>query len=415
MSFRCPLCLEKLGVESQLLRFCVSHPAPPESFSPYQHLNKILCPGDRGNSHGPVEAGVFLAHAGCVCTNPFWNDKQVAVPETVYRANARVDHWIIGVLREIAGYCSNVREMWFPQILFRAANLSDGEKPVGALVMMVGARQSGKTVLSTMAMVPSSYMPELEVEHFVHITHGTGAQQSSELFHILQILDNMRQFRGTADPPTATDKGNISNIKSVYFRVDETGIRDLKSKFSAKGYLKDVVKVLAGIDSSMHTSQRVVAFYDMAGERFTSFDREILSFRSKVDVIAIFLDASAISTFKIMNDLSSKDAAWVAYEQLQKTSNFTGRRCIMVTKIDKLPNGDTPQPAGDGAQRDLLLAWLANGTDVEKSLHSAIMKDPAVRVFFVGTKGIGKPDEPAQTIGLLSFVRWCLDWQTAQR
>jgi hypothetical protein len=303
--------------------------------------------------------------------------------------------------------------MWFPQILFRAANLTDREKPVGALVMMVGAGKTGKTVLSTMAMVPSSYTPELDVEHYVHITRGAGAQQSAELFHVLQVLDNMRRFRGTADPPTATEEGNISNIKSVYFRMDDTKARELESRFKAKDYLWRVVKVLAGVDNGMHSSQRVVAFYDMAGERFKRFDREILSLGSKVDVMAIFVDASAISMFNAADDVSSKDAAWIASEQLQKTSHFAGRRCLVVTKIDKLPAGSIPPSPNDSTAKDLLTKWLKDGTEAEKNLRSAVMKDPSLRVFLVGTEGIGKPDQPARTTGLLAFVRWCLDWEVS--
>src|SRR5580765_1420696 len=102
MSLRCPLCLETLQPDSQLQRFCMSHPASPATVYPYRALDRIQC-RERRHSSTAVMSGTFLLHVGCPSRNVFWNEAEGKITvqpkslETTSESGKRVfeevDHW----------------------------------------------------------------------------------------------------------------------------------------------------------------------------------------------------------------------------------------------------------------------------------------------------------------------------------
>jgi hypothetical protein len=429
MSLRCPLCLETLKPDTQLLRFCVSHPAKPAIVYPYRALDKIQCPERKHASMG-VMNGTFLLHVGCPSRNMFWNEaegKVIIKPAEIPGRDKPqvVDHWLLKVLGEIARYApANQREMWFPEILFRAANLGESNENVGVLVMMVGARSCGKTVFSTMALAQHSYPKPFAAEHFVHVTQGPGAQQSEEHLRILQVLGNMRRMKGTADPPPASMADNIGNIKSVHLSIAAPREKETEATLNARGFLWQTVKNIFGPNGRQTVwKQRVVAFYDMAGEKFEdSLDVKVEGLGAKMDVLAVFVDATAISAIRKPSLESAVDSVWVANDHLQRTKGFPGRRCIIVTKLDQIPLEDVKtyrdtakDQATDGKQeREMLLGWLekdkSNPGQAERKLAAEIRDDPSLRVFFIWTTGLGDASAMATAHGITSFILWCLGW-----
>jgi hypothetical protein len=448
MPLRCPLCLKTLGPETQFIRFCRTHPDASATFSPHQQF-EIFCPADEckpPNLPPPMHFGVFLLHRGCVCTNPFWStaEQKVVVPGKVQLGTpaTEVKHWIIALLREASAQHPDVREMWFPQVLFQATNYEDREK-TAALVMMAGAQKSGKTILSTMAIAPRNYNNDFEsksfdytVDDFVHITPGFGVQQSDELLRVLQVLDDMRQFRTTQDPPPATEQENISNIKSAVFNASQATIANLQ-RDTFRSYWQKIFLQLFAMDSRKPgpsrrpVTGRVIAFYDMAGERFElAFDPAVFSLNRSVDILAVLLDASAITTLKASTDESARQAAWVASACLKnrygsRSGYDHARRCVIVTKLDLIPVSYSQDAGGlwkfleairqgkalgvQDSARELLLRWLKNGDEAERALHHEIAKDTALPVFFVWTEGLGDKTKLAKTHGLIQFVEWCWD------
>lgn len=419
---RCPLCLETLKQDSRLLRFCVSHQHQPVEISPFGPLSQLECPDERRGIELPVSQSVFLLHRGCRCTNPFWNEerRKVIVPERVIDiSQAQVDHWIIEVLRAISSYAPLLKEMWFPSLLYKAANNHDyTDMPIGALVMMMGARKAGKTVLATMALLDSTYQGGFNVEDFVHITRDSSSQQSNELLHILDSIKKMKKSE-TLDPPPATDAGNLSNIKSAYLSLSDRPLERTTTTF--RKYMQEVVRNMLG--SPQNTKERVVAFYDMAGEFFERpLSMQVLSLDSKMDILAVVLDATALRGMSVeANPNTSVDSVKVAMEHLSRTRGYRARRCIIVTKLDLIKDNELEEfkkkgeTIDDGAARKMLLRWLKGGRGAENGLYRAIKNDPSLHVFFIWTSGIEKQGEAVTCFGMMPFVAWCLgEWAAKQ-
>lgn len=419
---RCPLCLETLKQDSRLLRFCVTHQHEPMEISPFGPLSDLECPEERRGIELPVRQSVFLLHQGCRCTNPFWNEEQrkVIVPDRVVDiSQAQVDHWIIEVLGAISNYAPLLKEMWFPSLLYKAANNHDHtDMPIGALVMMMGARKAGKTVLGTMALLNSTYQDGFNVEDFVHITRDSTSQQSIELLHILNSIKKMKKSV-TLDPPPGTDPGNLSNIKSAYLSLTNRPLERTTTTF--RKYMKEVIRSMLG--SPQNTKERVVAFYDMAGEFFEKpLSMKVLSLDSKMDILAVLLDATALRCMSVAaNSDTSVDSVGVAVEHLSRTRGYHARRCLIVTKLDLIKDNELEefkkngQTIDEGAARRMLLRWLEGGRGSENELYRAVKNDPSLHVFFIWTSGIGEKDKPVTCFGMMPFVAWCLgEWAAKQ-
>jgi hypothetical protein len=194
-------------------------------------------------------------------------------------------------------------------------------------------------------------------------------------------------------------------------------------KFAPGEFLLKSLKAIFGRPGGGGNSrQRVVAFYDMAGERFEqSWDLKVMSMGQEMHVLAIFLDATALSRSGAASSVtSSKDSVWVAREHLKKTKTFARRRCIIVTKFDEVLTREAAakgeEPDFNGRRNDrkkdraTLLEWIKNGDANEKTLYREVSQDPDLEVFFIYTTGLGDRHQPSEAHGLYEFVFWCLNW-----
>src|SRR5262249_32480172 len=138
----------------------------------------------------------FLRHIGCAAKNPYWKAEGHAavVPDgdTLDRDGSvfHIQHWMFGALRELSEIEPSAQEMWFPQHMFRtmtwySLDERQGQK-IGATIRLAGAKNAGKTVLATMALVPYGYLQDgpaqaFRIENFVYVS-PEGIQRPEEQF-----------------------------------------------------------------------------------------------------------------------------------------------------------------------------------------------------------------------------------------
>ncbi len=423
MPVKCPLCFQKLDSTQQIARVCLSHPDLKQTFPFDIDRKDIFCKVKTCENPRSIQTGVFLRHVGCPAKNPYWKGDSTAmdVPEkdTLEREGKvfHIQHWLFGVLRELAAMEPNASEMWFPLHMFRTVNwysLDERQgQGIGATIRLAGAKNAGKTVLATMALVPYGYAqpqpaPTFRVENYTYVSpEGIGVvQQPQEQFlQALLPFSMLRDQRNTPEwvagtPPTR------ANIKAAFFRAN---VEDRK-------WAEEVWKYVLNSKVPWHS----LLFYDTAGE---DNEKPAEKHKDPVDIGAVVLDGSQLRFLGHVTPPNAKTAS----ERLDTIA--ANRKCLIVTKVDlieddlllpaereliaKLRAGEAVEPE---AEKKLLLRWLGdtNALPAERDLAHQLAD---VEVFLVWTEGLNDtdPGKLPQTFGLRRFVTWCLDGRFAPK
>jgi hypothetical protein len=416
MPAKCPLCFQKLDPLQKLQRVCLSHKDRIETFAFDIDRKDMFCKIKTCENPRSIQTGVFLRHIGCPAKNPYWkgNGSGAIVPEqdTLDREGKvfHVQHWMFGVLRELAEIEPTAQEMWFPLHMFRTMNwYSLDEKQgqqIGATIRLAGAKNAGKTVLATMALVPYGYMEDhsksgFRVENFVYVSpEGIGhVQQPQEQF--LQALLPFSMLRNQQNTPewVAATPPTRANIKAAFFRAN----------IENRKWAEEIWKYVLNSKEPWHS----LLFYDTAGE---DNEKPAEKHKEPVDIGAVVLDGSQLGFFNRVTPPNAKTAS----ERLATIA--ANRKCLIVTKLDLInPDLLLPQEremiltlrsggqVPDDAERKLLRRWLndTNALPAERELSYQLAD---VEVFFIWTEGLEDtaPGRLPQTHGLGKFVSWCL-------
>ena len=449
MSLRCPLCLEPLERGTQFYRFCPRHPHGVQAFTVSDDdYGGIYCADLACHPRASaLDENVFLLHEDCRCLNPYWDGNIVDLsrPMSIQRGNRQVvvSHWELGLLQQAAKAYKDRKEMWFPQILFRAVNEYWRDQPFGALILLAGAQRCGKTVLSLMAMNRGSYDPKITTDHFVHVTQPVPASPPEHLLRTMDALDVLRRSVPPSDfcassEILATNAEDLSNLKSSYLwlksppsKRKDTG----QAKMGAWDLLIHVLSTFlpprgpAGLQVLDRVpSHLVLALFDTAGELWQKNDPRLLALRARTDTMAVVLDATSLSHSRNLKDPrtgtpvpeDSPDSVSVSCQWLENAGGSAPRRCLVVTKLDMLEDDPDVKAHLEAIRdsrtppetpRNLLLKWLSRKNQIENRLRHLIEDDTDLPVFFVWTEGLNDTGRMPETFGLGGFVNWCVDAQ----
>ena len=240
---------------------------------------------------------MFLRHIGCAAKNPYWraDGSAIVIPEadTLERDEKvfHIQHWLFGVLKELAEIAPNAPEMWFPLHMFRTVNwypLDERQgQQIGATIRLAGAKNAGKTVLATMALVPYGYAqpqatPSFRIENYVYVSpEEAGAIQPQHQF--LQALLPFSMLRNQQNTPewVAGTPPTRANIKAAFFRANVEN----------RKWSEEIVKYVLNAKEPWHS----LLFYDTAGE---DNEKPAEKHKDPVDIGAVVLDGSGLGFFE---------------------------------------------------------------------------------------------------------------------
>jgi len=448
MAERCPLCLGALSSADALIRFCPCHPNLTDRFlvTP-ENYRRIFCQHPQCNDLLTIARQTFLLHEGCESQNPFWKNGQVIVPPQVQWTDKDdrvhlVKHWELALLEQIAEKYPGRREMWFPALLFRAANRDRETSRVGTLVKLSGARNVGKTTLAVMALNPWSYacgertpdLGHIQSDHFVYAFNERLAQPETVFAQALEPSWLFLRAETTQQWTYPTSRLIKANVRAVFVRPKEsmaslpTASRDEINPMSLlwrtfkRATMGPYIAVPDG-ESHPPPSHSAVVFLDTAGEENEDpYSVKLGTLEECVDVIAVTLDATHLSHFSGRTSFDARMSIPVAVQRIKSIATKRARRCLIVTKVDLVSGGLQPlekeyvsKIAQDGnlhpdCDKQMLLAWLAEGDSKEKELAALVSGEAVHKVFFIWTEGLGVlGGDPPRAIGLLRFVAWCLN------
>lgn len=422
MPVKCPLCFRKLDATQQLARVCLTHKDRNQTFAFNIDRKDIFCPVKSCENPRSIQTGVFLRHIGCLAKNPYWKGdaNAIAIPEadTLERDSKvfHIQHWMFGVLRELAEVEPSASEMWFPLNMFRTVNwyaLDERQgQQTGASIRLAGAKNAGKTVLATMALVPYGYAqpqaaPSFRVENFVYVSpeEAGAVQPQKEFLQALLPFSMLRDQQNTPEwvsgtPPTR------ANVKAAFFRANVEN----------RKWAEEIVRYAFNAKEPWHS----LLFYDTAGE---DNEKPAEKHKDPVDIGAVVLDGSQIGFFDHITPPNAKTAS----ERLATIA--ANRKCVIVTKLDLVKKDILWPPelelletlkAGEavppGSERQLLQRWLRepSALPAERDLAEQLS---GVEVFFIWTEGLmdTAPGVLPRTYGFRKFVSWCLDGQLAPK
>ncbi len=434
MAFKCPLCLEVLTQQSELIRYCATHQTIDRFAVTTSNTAKLNCQ-ERACSETPtIQAGVFLLHVGCTERNPYWREVEqktdVRLPAIVHDLG-RIQHWQLDMLSEASRVDGSHREMWFPLSLYRATNGLYQRQRVGVLVKLAGPKSVGKTTLTTIAFNEASYHVDvkgyLDIDSYVHVGPVDGNQPEELFLRALYPISLLRLDQSTTKPWVEATRPRVQNIKAVLLRGTERLARKPPSP-KKENFVLALMKVLLDGATNRQGGRQdaaqlppathyVVTFYDTAGEESEKpDDPRLRRLDQHVDVAAVLVDATHLSRFRSDN-ANPESSVPIAVERLEKVANPKVRRCMVVTKVDLL-GSEARQAAsqlaadvtGDGeGERALLISWLSEGTTKERRLARFLKANPTCRVFFVWAEAAHTADRPPAGMGLVKFMVWCLE------
>jgi hypothetical protein len=455
---KCPLCFKLLDKNDCFLRFCPQHDdvADPDivcarfDFTEKDLQNHLHCAEHRPQLR--IQSSVFLLHQGCKALNPFanpeWKDgaDQLSVADDVFFRDSegrdhKVTHWLIETLRKGARYYPEQHEMWFPQIMLSAMYERQNGKPAALFVKLCGSHGVGKTILATMAMYERNYTGAVDYlgydyeEHFVYLPPASPtipAEQFLRAVYPLAQLQNARIVPGGLVTPTRQTR---LNLKVVFLSKAKVPPPAPKSGTTGNGGGGVVGAIRRGfrpppIPSFIRRADEplfTIVFYDTAGEEAERADGGRIKWLDQhADVVTALLDANDLVRFRKTSWTQPADyqnSVPIACNNLLHVINPEAKHCLVVTKIDTIPDGgvkeqiakilDDPH-AQPGAERALLRDILAvepgaNSADrmAERDLSSLVSDyNKLHRVFFLWTDNLGTNLLP-ETRGLLKFMKWC--------
>jgi hypothetical protein len=407
MPLKCPLCLKSGVAADQFRYFCMHHAQSGELQSV-----TFRCPDCQSSS---VRAGVFVSHVGCLLSNPFFDVVSKVVKEINQDGESigalAVAHWELAMLARAKSFGADQPEMWFPLALLQACNR---ESSGTTKIKLVGAKKAGKTTLASLALRLDSYRenPTIGgVEAFIYAEPAAGATEAAKPFlealHVANVFDGKPQ---TTENRLMPNIPRTTSVRAAFFAQSKTRkakrARGILAALKENVFSADVTRAAAAREVQHY---RTAVFYDFAGEEF---EREINHLKQSqaslfVDVIAVVVDASDISTFKISPEADKPNSLDTAVVQLQNMIRGPrGRECVLVTKLDKV--GHTGQPSPEDARNELI-GWLSKSignSAIEASLQS-LLSTRQIPTFFIQMEHLRESGNSARAIGVDSWLTWC--------
>lgn len=410
MPAKCPLCYQPLGSNDRLQRVCLSHRDRAETFAFDIEKPRFYCPANSCDNPQSIQTGVFLRHVGCSMLNPYASAAPgsffIPKSDSLTRDDGKVfevKHWMFTALRELAEVEPDAAEMWFPLQMFRAYNWYplDENQRVGASIRLAGAKNTGKTVLATMALSPYGYsQPAFHVENYIYVSPNLGIMRPQEQF--LQGLLPFSMLREQQNDPawvTSTPPAR-ANLKAAFFRTN------VENRTLGREVVQYVLNAKAPWNALL--------FYDTSGEE-NEEPGEVS--KTPVDIGAVLIDGSQLRFVNGRGGMSVQTAA----ERMRTIA--AKRKCLIVTKADlmaasgKLSDEDAGLIAAiraggevdSAAERAMVKRWLTGpeASPVEQLLSRDLGSTP---VFLIWTEGLDetKAGELPRSYGLDRFVAWCL-------
>jgi hypothetical protein len=457
------LCLEVLGSNDYLLRFCPLHDDRDDRrlFTEPIRWNDdwrqaLRCPIPSHRAATRIAADTFVTHVGCSAWNPFvtrpWGPPadRIRIDENVTDTDGhRVAHWLLNILKQGARYFPNRPEMWFPRALLGATGGQDGCLPAATCVKLCGGTEAGKTVLTNMALYAENYAGREAIlrhtfdNHYIYVPPQFYNSMPSDLF--LQAVSLLGRLENYGDQPAWLPPAtrNIPfDLKVVFFRRQKEPKGDAGGRIRGTGirnpweYIRHATRSLRPAPSPPPDDADLftVVFFEAAGETFLRGD---LSRNTRLDhhadVIAALVDCTQFQRFRAASPGQAREVEVgssipVACHGLTSVRNPDARVCLVVTKTDAIPDGTMKREisglqraadAGAGNARQLLAEILREGRDGASRHYELellrLVEDPdrVHRVFFISTENLGGPGLP-QTDGLMGFMRWCLEGAPAE-
>lgn len=457
MTYKCPLCLIRLAKSEQLARFCSLHPNRTDTFYciPESMQTLIFCAERDCRCDSLVDEGVFLRHVNCKMRNPFWDERagEVIVPGTPDTSRAAfpldfgsglakqvwVQHWLIGAMRMVP---KNEPEMWFPLMLLRATSEKNGKGRMGRLIELVGARESGKTVLAVQAMNHHGYVPvsnatdSVDLDNYI-FSRNSGNLSFSIFLETLHLNTLLRRNVKEIFLPRATIN-EPGHLKAAFIRPAENArsfqpaapensnglLRRVASQiFNALKQLKGEVRVASSqVLRGSRPFWYTLVLYDTAGE--ASENEDLMPDLAAVDKVAVVVNAAELVG---RGPGGSEKSIEVAVQRIARARKRSQHCDLVLTQMDRLRGiisdedwrkvVEIANDLRDDRKKEsqaLLTKWLDEAPDGNKMLLRKSLKN-VKHIFFVWTENLPPQHVPEQqsaqpsSYGLTRFICRCLD------
>lgn len=452
----CPLCFQKLDSHQTVY---VSRPAdrrqppepdkrPPPPEVRCDRLEQIILDDQE---HGEPHNGIFLAHKNCSRLNPFCKldgsneidfgsshlkSSEGQIPETDRRAL----HYEVGILKLMSPL---VKEMWFPAALLRIT--TPQKKKPGSVVVLAGATQVGKTILSLQAMHSKGFRNRLnggtmsvKPEQFAY---APTPDRFSECVNTIQMLlhpnEALKTWKQAGTPP------KLGELRAIFYRARREEVQ--------RGEVAKAIGEMFGRNRNQQLPNwRTVLFYDVAGEHFEEMNlQELEQLNDVADSMAVVVEASSLLPFgKAMDSARQELVMSVACRCIDrlgwKPRDRRARWCLVVTKVDEIKSlvtgktwakfehfaeksVKTPSgvPGEWGEPIDLVTELMGRKAS-ESQLELLEVLTPGdngerPKIFFTWTDGLvlnqdrvrvlpsGDGGVVPRSYGLGKFIEWCLD------
>ena len=429
---RCPLCLSDLSknridIAVGLGRAQKISHITPDEIPAFLQKHKDL-------RFEALRKGPLVRHRGCAALHPYYSveDRPPIPAKEQYAAKSgtiQVDHWLLARLRDLVTdrehYVLNdlEKEMWYPLALFLAVNPDGFENPVrGASIKLSGAKDAGKSLLSTMLVLPAHYLGHHGVragstirtaDNYVYASPELGLDRPQTPFvgaFAPLCLLTKEKSEATYTEPT---RKLTSNVRSLIFRE---GAANQGGNVSVFGAL--ITSLLGRGQADIFC----LTIYDTAGEQAQGLDIAMDEIDRHVDVSVVVMDATRMPHFGWSGDVEVLNAA---LDQLQTAVQQGLRTCLVMTKLDIVPHQDGQLASlmqrivsgnlnqdGDH-EKDMTLQWLRRQghRPAERKLAEILSSHPEIAVRFVWTamdQLEWKNRATPPTFGIQRLVRWCL-------
>lgn len=370
-SLCCPLCHEELVASEEMLWCLPTRRRRKVKREPVKCADGWLEQlwKDKKVSGTSPATDIFLCHVGCEAENPFW-DKAAKVVKLVVEDGTpstlvdlggeemeEVAHWEIGMLSQVLDSledAQNIREMWFPSLLLRAASGPAGNQHF-TRVLLAGPPTVGKTVVAMQALHSFGYVeahrgdkPEPSRRRLFTVEHFAYSHDRIRMLKMLERLGRLEDFDPNLEniKPEPTAKV-LTDLKAVFFQppTDEPDDETSDGTHASHGILnwmrkkKDEWFEEARGSKNPQTDDPPQApppptllFYDVPGEWVRKKSSNIAFLRTVVDVVAVFVDAEDI--FRKVNEGASLISAVQQLKAITAGSYAGVRHCLVVTKLD---------------------------------------------------------------------------------
>lgn len=445
-SFRCPLCLQRLGPNAELLLFKA---APPDSDSERPLIETVQCAGNFmprvkqfvGVLENNIQSGVFVSHVGCDVKNPFLAGGRVDIPagdgescvltftdETDSTKNIpkTVAHWIVRMLRQTSDYADSYDPMWYPYLLLAAtasADSADTRRPYGNLIELAGSRSVGKTILAVQLMQEGLLARALagarvsSREYFSPRGDAAGDSFKKELY----TFSNWRHLPTMRPAPTPSTAGDLRAVFIERVERREAAPAPQAPKPSEwqrqiSGFLRKLRSLISGVseddNGAVEESPRFdvsrtripILIYDTAGESQVDMSETTRRVRELTNKLVVCIDGEELCDRRRRKD-SIRLACKRLDDLIEEKDSRRRKTCVVVTKSDLIEERSSPEEverlkavAGlNGTRRESARRFLVDllkksrTSDTDKLVDFLLRRDEETlihNVFFVGTRNL---------------------------